>query len=1216
MADKNQIDFTVRITEEGVDKLGTGLERIDDQAQNVAKSGEAAGAGVDKLGNAADKAGAELDQLAAAADKADQQSGELKASSEGAAQEVADLGQDAQKAGDQVEQLSQAENKADQQASELARSTDSAGQAITDLAGDAQRAQANVAQLGAAEEKTQASTKRLGDGTEQTSENVTELGQTSVRAADQVEQLAQELDRKTSQIKAGLQLEQSEIDLQNRHLDLQRAEQQEIARTAQARGNESVAQQAQNRLREIEGEQLGLVARAKRAEATAIQEAITARREELAARGPIDAAAAKEIAAAENHARALRTEAAAADQAAQRVRQLGTDHNKTAVSTGDLSARVSGLNLLLGQMAGALSAAFSFRELVRAAADMEQLRSGLEAVWRDSQQAGKDLEFVRTVASRSGADVREAGKAWLGLAAATKGTAVEGEPTRRVFESVATAMGKAGKSSAETSNALLALQQMASKGTIQMEELRGQLGEALPGALQATAKGLGLTTKELIDMVEAGGLTATDLFPALAKGLDELYGGAQKGSQTLAQEIGNLKNAVTDLGSNIGEAGGLSALKVAAELAQAGIVTLDIAIVAAGKSIGTVFAALASWDFSGLKQSFADIEQEAKDKLLKAAQHNELLRNSLDDAGRAALEASIKQQEAGKAAAASGQAAAGAAPSWASLIALYSKSGKELADMTALAEKTAVVKNAEASAVVALAAAYGTEKEQRNAQAAAAATQAESLERISILKQSELVLLENELAALQALGKEQIQADPARQKQLQDLEKEIAFRRTVAESAQAQAREARISAEATKAEAVAVEDNSGKVKQLAEAYDQAKRDLELLRNLQALGIRTQRDVEAAENDLVRSSIAYKDALADQTKAARASQITKVSEAQATVSMLESQKSLASQSEQIAALMGNEIGVRRAKITQLEIDIKLTKAKAEVARAEAEGSIAVANATLAEMKANGENNPVKEAGVNASIRSAQAKLAEADAIRKSADVTEKELSNLRNGANNAGNGISSSMGAAREAVGGVGDAARDAAGAFDEMSASAEKAAKQVPKDNMGHETRTAGTAVGTRQGIIEWLKGAGLDEAVAEYISRDFVDASGNVEYMDNGGQKKWRGNTMSNALSNAVDFYKYGDGKATAEMLEAQAKKEKDAKEAKAKTTTAPSPAPTSSPAPAPASSGGASSGVAYVSNYNFPDQRVRVSYADSNSQQEMDAFLRRLFDDKRLSQ
>ena len=355
MADQNKIDFTVRVTEEGVDKLAAGLERINEQATEVGKAGEVAGAGVDKLATAADKAGTELEQLAAAEDKAQQQSDELKSSSDAAAQEVADLGQQADKAGTELEQLATAEDKAQQQSTQLGSSTNTAGQALTDLAGDANQAQASVNQLGAAEEKAQASGKQLGTSADQADQAVTGMGQSSAKAADQLEQLVQQLDRETAQIKAGLELQRSEIELQNRKLELQRAEQQELIKSAQARGNEAQAQQAQVRLREIESEQLRLVAQAKRAEAQAIAQSAQASRDELSARGPITKAQADAIAAAENHAKSLRVEAAAADKAAAQLHGYGksadvaTGHIHQLGKVGDdLKTKLTGVAAAVG----------------------------------------------------------------------------------------------------------------------------------------------------------------------------------------------------------------------------------------------------------------------------------------------------------------------------------------------------------------------------------------------------------------------------------------------------------------------------------------------------------------------------------------------------------------------------------------------------------------------------------------------------------------------------------------------------------------------------------------------------------------------------------------------------------------------------------------------------------------------------------------------------
>lgn len=421
--------------------------------------------------------------------------------------------------------------------------------------------------------------------------------------------------------------------------------------------------------------------------------------------------------------------------------------NDTAAATDRAASSAKGYQGALTQVASAIAGAFTFKELVNAAAQMESMREGLRAVSGSAEAAGRDMEFVRSVANRVGADVVQVGQAFLGLSAATKGTAVEGEPTRQVFEAVAMAMGKAGKSAAETQNALTALAQMASKGTVSMEELRGQLGEALPGALQAAANGLGITTQDLIKLVENGEIAASDLFPALSKGLKDLYGGAPA-AQTLSQEITNIKNAFVEMAANLGEAGGLDALKKGAEVAQAAIVYLDDTLVTTGKTIGVVMAAIATMDFSGLKQSFADIEAESRDKLLKAAQHNDVLRASIETGGTEAMKAALAQQQLGSATQQAGEAAAVTSPTWVKLASDYGKVLEVVREQIAAQEKSVIARDAEGKAAVAMAAAFGTETEQRQAQAKAAADNAAELEKLAQLKATELAVMNAELQVL------------------------------------------------------------------------------------------------------------------------------------------------------------------------------------------------------------------------------------------------------------------------------------------------------------------------------------------------------------------------------------------------------------------------------------------------------------------------------------
>ncbi len=121
------------------------------------------------------------------------------------------------------------------------------------------------------------------------------------------------------------------------------------------------------------------------------------------------------------------------------------------------------------------------------------------------------------------------------------------EDTEKIFKSVATA-GAAMKLSTDDMNGIFrALQQMMSKGTVQAEELRGQLGERLPGAFSLAAKSMGMTTMELGKMMEKGELLASDLLPKLADELNNKFAdGAVKSAKSIQASYNRLGNAFTD----------------------------------------------------------------------------------------------------------------------------------------------------------------------------------------------------------------------------------------------------------------------------------------------------------------------------------------------------------------------------------------------------------------------------------------------------------------------------------------------------------------------------------------------------------------------------------------------------------------------------------------------------------------------------------------------
>ena len=268
----------------------------------------------------------------------------------------------------------------------------------------------------------------------------------------------------------------------------------------------------------------------------------------------------------------------------------------------------------LGDAAAAAALAVMGKQLYDAVAAFESMNNALAALHGSQEQANADMAFIVQSASRMGVEVQTAAQAFISLTASTKGTALEGQNTRAIFEAVAGSMALLGKSSAETQRALSAISQIASKGTVSMEELRGQLGEALPGAMQASARAMGRTTEELIALVSTGTLTAEEFLPKLAAALNDTFG--TEAPDTLAAGMARLQNSVQLAFKDLGDSGSVDAFKAAMEgagfavnLVATILLGFQEAVEVTGKSIGAFGAAVTqalSGDITGAFNSFSN----------------------------------------------------------------------------------------------------------------------------------------------------------------------------------------------------------------------------------------------------------------------------------------------------------------------------------------------------------------------------------------------------------------------------------------------------------------------------------------------------------------------------------------------------------------------------------------------------------------------------------
>jgi len=276
-------------------------------------------------------------------------------------------------------------------------------------------------------------------------------------------------------------------------------------------------------------------------------------------------------------------------QAQRELAAAQREVDKALSQTANAAKGLSGVFAGLGALGAGAAVAGFLKGSVDKAVELETISRKLSNTLGPQGAAGA-LGFARETADTLGLSFKDLANNFGSFTAAATAAGVPLKQQKDLFAAVAKSGQALGLSNDEISGSLLALQQVASKGTVSMEELRGQLGERLPIALAATAKGLGVSQQELIKLVESGRLTSSEFFPAITKGLNDLTAGAG-GIPTAAQNFAKLQNAFDDLQTSFGTsllptitkqvadlAGALEGLKVdtsARDLRQSFGVTAD-----------------------------------------------------------------------------------------------------------------------------------------------------------------------------------------------------------------------------------------------------------------------------------------------------------------------------------------------------------------------------------------------------------------------------------------------------------------------------------------------------------------------------------------------------------------------------------------------------------------------------------------------------------------
>lgn len=309
----------------------------------------------------------------------------------------------------------------------------------------------------------------------------------------------------------------------------------------------------------------------------------------------------------------LLEERAAARDAAEKTREAGDAAQKAGEQSEKGAGGVGNLATGLKALAGAAVV----REFLQANASMEAMTKALESVTGSGEAATKEMAFVRAEATRLGLEVGSAANSYTQLAASAKGTTLEGQATREIWSAVAESMARLGKTTAETDGALLAISQMMSKGVVSAEELRGQLGERMPGAFSAAARAMNTTTQGLGEMLQKGEIVASDFLPKFAAELRRTGGGGGE-IDTFNANLARMKNAFTEAFTTIGDSGVMTAVSTVMKGAAFGVTLLVKEFELLGKTLGNVAYTAATLDFSGFGERQRELVAKTKEEVRAA----------------------------------------------------------------------------------------------------------------------------------------------------------------------------------------------------------------------------------------------------------------------------------------------------------------------------------------------------------------------------------------------------------------------------------------------------------------------------------------------------------------------------------------------------------------------------------------------------------------------
>ncbi|ECG3301219.1 MULTISPECIES: tape measure protein [Salmonella] len=234
----------------------------------------------------------------------------------------------------------------------------------------------------------------------------------------------------------------------------------------------------------------------------------------------------------------------------QNLRETLSKFNKTTSKNNHSENASNSLDVLATSAIKAGTAIYSFQTALEAYKKVMEIGLKKEASQRAAQfvlgdeGAKRATDFVKNLANNTGVDQIETLSSFAKFSAGAGD--MDADQKESLFSNVIGTSRLMGLSTDEINGILKAFEQMASKGKIQAEELRGQLGDRMAGAFQLFARSLGMTTEELDKAMKDGKVLSKDVLPKVSAEMGRMIdkaGGWEKIINSTQTQLGRLSNS-------------------------------------------------------------------------------------------------------------------------------------------------------------------------------------------------------------------------------------------------------------------------------------------------------------------------------------------------------------------------------------------------------------------------------------------------------------------------------------------------------------------------------------------------------------------------------------------------------------------------------------------------------------------------------------------------